>query len=381
MSAKRKLLATIYAAMPHSLQMAVARRFAKRKTKRLTRLQTPTAVIFYATQRCNARCAHCFYWKELGAKVEELSLDDVRRLAKSFKHPVSASITGGEPFLRHDLYEICEAFHTLAGCREIAFATNGMLTDRVVETCEKVLANLAVEQVGVQVSLDGLEQTHNAIRQAPAFKPAVETIRRLAELAKKDRRFSVQASCCIQKKNLAELRELVEFMIPMQAPLRFALIRGESFGTWDLPDGSSSGINPRDEESPLVSLDQLEDFFAWLQRRNDESNFKFWSTMQQDKIAMSLRMLREQKKCITCYAGGIDGVIYANGDVALCELTKPVGNLHDFDMDIGKLWRSAAADEMRAKTRSCFCIHGCNLVTGLLFRPEHIRNAICRKGR
>ena len=381
MGAGRRLLARLYAVMPRALQMAAARRFARRKEKRLAGLRTPTAVILYVTQRCNARCAHCFYWKELDAKGRELSLDDLRALAASFRHPITLSVTGGEPFLRQDLYEIAEAFRKRNGCREVAFATNGMLTDRIVETCGKVLADLDFELAGVQVSLDGLEQTHNEIRAVPAFKPAVETVRRLAELAKKDRRFSVQVSCCIQKKNIGELRELVEFMIPMRVPLRFALIRGESFGTWGLPDGSSSGIDPRDKESPLVPVEQLEEFFTWLGKRNDESDFEFWSPMQRDKIELSLRMLREQRKCIACYAGSIDGVVYANGDVALCELTRPVGNLYDFGLDIEKLWTSAAADEMRARIRSCFCIHGCNLVTGLLFRPEHIRTAIIKKAR
>lgn len=379
MGAGRRLLARLYAALPRAMQMAVARGFAKRKERRLSELRTPTAVILYVTQRCNARCAHCFYWKELGEKVEELSLEDIRKLAGSFRHPISLSITGGEPSLRKDLYEIAEAFCTLNGCREISIATNGVFTDRIVETCEKVLAGLDIESLGVQISLDGLEKTHNEIRRVPAFEAAVDTTRRLTELAKRDGRLTVHVSCCIQKKNIGELREFVEFMIPFGVPLQFALIRGESFGTWNVPDGSSSGVDPRDKESPLVPVEQLDEFFGWLRERNERPDGGFWSPMQQDKIELSLRMLREQRKCIACYAGSIDSVIYANGDVALCELTKPVGNLSDFGMDIEALWRSPEADEMRKKIRACFCIHGCNLVTGLLFRPEHIRSAVIKK--
>ncbi|MFO7899844.1 MAG: radical SAM protein [Planctomycetota bacterium] len=377
----RKLLAKVYAALPRPIQMRIARAYASRKQRRLAGLETPTAVILYVTQRCNARCAHCFYWKELGAQAPEFPLDDLRTLARSFQHPVSLSVTGGEPTLRKDLFEIAETFHTLNGCREIKFATNGMLPDRIVDTCERILAELDLESVGVQVSLDGLEETHNAIRRVPAFEPAMESVRRLKELADTDRRFSVRVACCIQKKNIDELRDFVESLLPLRVPLQFGLIRGESFGTWNLPEGSSSGIDPRDPESPLVPVDRLEQFFDWLRARNDESEFTFWSPMQQEKIELSLRMLREQKKCIACYAGVIDAVIYANGDVALCELTHPVGNLYDYDLDIARLWHSAEADEMRRKIRACFCIHGCNLVTGLLFRPEHIRDAVIQKAK
>ena len=381
MAGGRRLLAKLYAALPRPMQMAVARRFRRRKERRLAELRTPTALILYVTQRCNARCAHCFYWKELEAKAQELSLDDLEKLAASLRHPISLSITGGEPSLRKDLFEIAEAFHTVNGCREVALATNGILTDRIVETCERILAELDLESLGVQVSLDGPEDTHNAIRQVPAFGPAVETVRRLAELSRKHPRFTVHVSCCIQKRNIGELREFVEFLLPLRVPLQFALIRGESFGTWNVPAGSSSGINPRDKDSPLVPVERLEAFFGWLRKRDQDSEFRFWSPMQQDKIELSLRMLREQKKCIACYAGSIDAVVYANGDVALCELTKPVGNLYDVDMDVETLWHSAEADAMRKKIRSCFCIHGCNLVTGLLFRPEHIRAAILRKAK
>jgi len=381
MASTRKYLARIYAALPRFAQMAVARRFAKRKERRLAGMRTPGAVIMYVTQRCNARCSHCFYWKELGATPDELSLDEIRTLATSFKEPVALSLTGGEPTLRKDLYEIAEAFATRNHSHEIAIASNGMLPDRLVETCEKILANLPVESLGVQISLDGLEATHNAIRAVPAFKPAMESITRLAKLAERDPRFCVSASCCIQKRNFDELHEFVEFMAPKRVPLRFALIRGESFGVWGVPKGSSSGIDPRDPESPLVPVEQLEEFFAWLRQRNEASPFKFWSKMQQDKIALSLTMLREQRKCLPCYAGSIDGVIYANGDVAMCELTQPVGNLRDFDMNIEALWHSEGAEAMRPKITKCFCIHGCNLVTSLLFRPEHIRDAVITKAQ
>jgi MoaA/NifB/PqqE/SkfB family radical SAM enzyme len=381
MSFKRKLLAKTYALLPESLQLRVARAFARRKERLLAELHTPTAIILYVTQRCNARCAHCFYWKELGAGHDELTLEEYGILAGSFKHPVSLSVTGGEPTLRRDLFEIVEAFARRNGCREIGLASNGMLPDRVIHFCRRVLDELGVESLGVQISLDGLEETHDEIRAVPAFEPAVKTIRRLGELMREDPRFSVHVSCCIQKRNFDELRDFVEFMIPLRVPLQFALLRGESFGTWNVPGEASSGIDPRDEESPLVATEKLEEFFDWLRKRNGEATHPFWSAMQQDKIDLSLRMLKEQRKCVACYAGSIDGVIYANGDVAMCELTKPVGNLRDFDMDINRLWHATESDAMRAKIRSCFCIHGCNLVTSLLFRPEHIRSAVLTKAR
>src|SRR3989344_5916418 len=83
----------------------------KIRVNRLKSLQTPLNLVYYATDMCNAKCEHCFYWKNLTKKADELSFDEVKKIIKSFKHPLElVIITGGEPFLRSDLYEICDAF-------------------------------------------------------------------------------------------------------------------------------------------------------------------------------------------------------------------------------------------------------------------------------
>ena len=120
---------------------------------------------FFVTSRCNLRCSHCFYWRELNtASDTELSIDEIRKIAQSFMHPVSLSLTGGEPFLRKDLKEIIEAFQAGCGTREVGIATNGTLTENIVETIRSVLEDGNLSSLSVQVSLDGLEGTHDAIR-------------------------------------------------------------------------------------------------------------------------------------------------------------------------------------------------------------------------
>ena len=79
----------------------------------------------------------------------------------------------------------------------------------------------------------------------------------------------------------------------------------------------------------------------------------------------SLKMLSTHKKLVACYAGNLEMVLHANGDVAACEYTKPFANVKDYDFDVEKLWNSDAAEMVRGKLYKCYCIHPCNLNTAI----------------
>ena len=65
----------------------------------------------YITNRCNAKCEHCFYWDELNKNVDEMTLKDYEVLAKNFQKDVNqVIITGGEPFLRKKLIKFQNFF-------------------------------------------------------------------------------------------------------------------------------------------------------------------------------------------------------------------------------------------------------------------------------
>ena len=365
--------------LPKPIQLQVATGYIKLKKRRINAVLTPTTLIFFVTSRCNARCAHCFYWQELNTTRDELALDEIERIASSLRHPIHLSLTGGEPFLRHDLYDICRVFHKKNNCQNIGVATNGFLTDRVVHTCEQILDGIRLDSLSVQVSLDGLEETHNQIRGVKdGYQKVLKTIGKLSQLSKDLPCFSITVSATIQKRNLAEVEELIETLLPFEVPIKFALIRGQNYGTYCLPKDVSNAIDPKDEDSPIVDLEALKSLFGKIKKMNDSSAYHFWSDRQQKKIEVSLEMMRTRKKQLPCYAGKIDGVLYANGDVALCELTKPVGNIRDYEYDFVTVWNSENAGKIRRKIQKCFCIHGCNLTTSMMFDPKIVASTFKR---
>ncbi len=88
--------------------------------------------VFEVTPRCNLACTYCYnVWKTEGKTYpSELPLDEIENLADSLQaaHPVSVTLTGGEPLLRDDLYEIVSLFQKRGIL--VGIATNGMLLDR-----------------------------------------------------------------------------------------------------------------------------------------------------------------------------------------------------------------------------------------------------------
>lgn len=139
----------------------------------------PKWIAWEITRRCNLKCVHCRSSSEEEAKGHpDFSLDEAKRVLddiSSYANPVMV-LSGGEPLLREDIFEIAR-YGTDKGMR-MCIATNGTLvTD---EICEKIKAS------GIRIaslSLDGsTAEIHDDFRnQVGAFDGTI----RAMELFKK----------------------------------------------------------------------------------------------------------------------------------------------------------------------------------------------------
>ncbi|MBI5213705.1 MAG: radical SAM protein [Nitrospirae bacterium] len=139
---------------------------------------------WHITERCNLRCTHCY---QDGAKTDEFSLPEamdvigeVYDLIDSWSETYgieffpSFNITGGEPFLRHDIFDILEE---IAGKGfDIYLLTNGILINQ--EKAQR-LADIGIK--GVQVSIEGPEDIHDSIRGKGSFKASMRGVKNLLD--------------------------------------------------------------------------------------------------------------------------------------------------------------------------------------------------------
>ncbi|MCP2500231.1 MAG: radical SAM protein [Deltaproteobacteria bacterium] len=139
--------------------------------------------ILAVTYRCNARCTMCYTWKHPSDKKLEISAKDLVSLPQM----VRLNVTGGEPFLKDDLGEILEVVKKKA--KRVVISTNGFLTKRTLEVMS------GHKDVGIRVSVDGMEEVHDAIRGFKgANQKSLETLRGLKELGLKDLGIAVTIS-------------------------------------------------------------------------------------------------------------------------------------------------------------------------------------------
>jgi len=129
-------------------------------------------VIWNLTRRCNLRCRFCYSGSADVAYAGELSTAEVvsvMRDLRAFRVP-ALILSGGEPLLRPDIFEISEEAKRLGFY--VALSTNGTRIDG--SNIERI-AELEYDYVGI--SLDGTEQTHDHLRGEPgAFQAAMRGV-------------------------------------------------------------------------------------------------------------------------------------------------------------------------------------------------------------
>ena len=81
-------------------------------------------------------------------------------------------ITGGQPFLRKDLFQVISYARKLG--LNVSIITDGRLMD------EKAFENIVKNEVKISVSIDGAEETNDAIRGRGAYAAAVSTIKKFS---------------------------------------------------------------------------------------------------------------------------------------------------------------------------------------------------------
>ncbi|MBP3740813.1 MAG: TIGR04133 family radical SAM/SPASM protein [Bacteroidales bacterium] len=168
----------------------------------------PMRSLFWeCTLRCNMHCRHCGSDCRVQPEVKDMPAADFLRAVDSLTPHVNPNetfiiITGGEALLRDDLEEVGLELYRRG--YPWGVVTNGYLLDRV-----RLQSLMESGLHSVTVSLDGLEEEHNWLRQRKdSFARATEAIGLLA--ARHEVLWDVVT--CVNPRNvdrLAECRDLL----------------------------------------------------------------------------------------------------------------------------------------------------------------------------
>ena len=295
-----------------------------------------------------------------------MQLENYAKIISSLKNRLHTLIlTGGEPTLHPQLNQFIEFALKKNKPRIVALPTNGILTGPVIELadrfCQKYLGTL----FDVSFSLDGLQNTHDKIRGVDGcFEKTVATITELLKFRdeKKSENLGINVVTTIGEHNLRQLEELFLFVKRhLRVNHKIQLMRGSTTGVFDIGAQQISDMDP--QLTTNFSRETLADLRATVSRIQE--NFAA-PPFQKLKLSVQLDALEGRPVQMKCVAGIHDGVIYQNGDVAICEMLKPLANLEDFQYDFAKLWNS---EKVRNYIQSlhCHCIHNCNIASNMKY--------------
>jgi len=179
----------------------------------------PYKLNFAITSICNSQCKTCNVWKTFknNPKIikDDLTIKEIKLIFKNLpKNLVWISFSGGEPFLRKDLAEICQtAVENIPSLGLISIPSNGLLENKIVKTTKKILS-LPLKNLFLNFSLDGPEKIHDEIRGIKgAFKKTWSTYEKILTFSKKEPRLHVNLETTISKYNLDYLEEFFQKLI------------------------------------------------------------------------------------------------------------------------------------------------------------------------
>jgi heme b synthase len=166
-------------------------------------------VAWEVTRSCNLACVHCRASALCGPYSGELDTAGCNKLLDeiaAFSKPV-VILTGGEPLLRPDIFEIAD-YGNRKGLRMV-MATNGTL---VTEEIARKLVDVGIMRVSI--SIDGLNaESHDAFRKVPgAFAGTMVGIE-----AMKKAGLEFQINTTITKANLDQIKGIFDLTVSLGA--------------------------------------------------------------------------------------------------------------------------------------------------------------------
>jgi len=321
----------------------------------------PLNLTYSVTNVCQSRCRTCNIWNLYREQPEkrgaELTLAEIEKAFASMGHIYVFNVSGGEPFLRTDFIEIVKL-----ACRHLSpgiihIPTNAIALESICRQIIAILTFLEAEfpavQLTVKPSLDHVGAKHDVIRGVPGnFEKVMALFKRLKNLQPEYANLHVELGTVISAWNVADIKEIAAFVSALGMDgyrNEIAEQRAEMFNRLD-------PITPEPE-----AYERAVAHFTGQIRANMRNRLFFHRLTGAFRLVyydLAVRILKEQRQVIPCYAGISNAHLSAYGDVWPCctlGYDRSMGNLREFGYDFRKIWHGPRADAVRAAIRDGDC--------------------------
>jgi heme b synthase len=248
---------------------------------------TPRLIAWEVTRSCNLNCIHCRAAARFGPYPNELTteecfkfLDDVA----SFSKPIII-LTGGEPMLRDDIWDIAK-HGTELGLRMVMAPCGFLVTE---ETARKMIDS-GIQRVSF--SIDGATaESHDNFRRVPgAFASVMKAIENANKIG-----LDFQVNTTITKHNLHELPQILDLAIRLGAKAHHPFLL--------VPTGR--GAELKDQE---ISPEDYEKTLTWFYEMRDKVPIQFKPTCAPHYYRIFRQKERKKGVSVTPETHGLDAM-------------------------------------------------------------------------
>jgi len=250
------------------------------------------------TLRCNEHCIHCGSRCGEGIAEGELSAQQYKKILDDVKRDFDISqimldITGGEPLLRKDFFEIMSYANKLGYIW--GMTTNATLID---DTVAEKLFRCGMSTVSV--SIDGLGQTHDRLRgKKGAFSLAMNGVNALIRHGGFEH---VQITTVINHQNINELEDLFDYL------------KDIDIDSWRVINIEPMG-RAKDHSELMLTADEYKQMFQFIIQKRKEGYCVSYGCSHFLGIEYE-RTVRDWY--YFCTAGIYTASIMYNGDICAC---------------------------------------------------------------
>ncbi len=327
--------------------------------------KSPSILTLFVTNRCNAKCRMCFNWKNMndGKTREELSVDEITKIAGSFNGLHSLILSGGEPFLRKDLKDIVGAFQKHSGTKQVSIPTNLFCSD-APEMIKDIASSYPDVFFRILISIDGIGEEHDDIRgHKGGFDKLTNNLNRLISYKKELHNLSLNSVTVVSSFNADRIIPTLDHIRELDIDdIKLIYVRG------DTREPEAKEVTPEIYQKCIQHAEKLT-----IKKKRTKSLynnlFSSVSLVAKEEIAESLKTRRLPRPC---NAGSKLIVISDTGEVFPCEiLSEKFGDLREHNYSLSEVLNTERAKKLLdfINEKKCFCTMDCNAISNVIYSP------------
>ncbi len=299
-----------------------------------------------------------------------MGVDEIRHVFKQIPHLDSIRLTGGEPFLRHDMIELTQAILEGTNPAVVHVTTAGVMTKRILEYAEAV----GSPKLHFKVSIDAVGARHDEIRgYRGLYDKSMRTLRGLVELRDKYG-FYVGVNQTITDKNVDHIAPLREEMAKLNVNVHYA-IATDHYTLYRLNTvKENEKPNMKSVSMSDFSPEQLNYIFEELDRRDGIKDLPEWVVQRYYLHGLKNRLLNgtetPKPQCVELHN---HMRLMPNGDIMTCVYYPVVvGNLRKQSLE--QVWFGERIQPQRRVVKNCpGCWAGCEAKPNAIYTGDFVK--------